>query len=169
MTRQQLDNSIDTSITNVNTVNGISPAADGANRKLMMNYVDERLTLSYAIRITQGGTGHPYADPVIFDNFQINPTDNTAVVYRNVSFFRTAIGINKIRISCKQATTPTNMDKISIIFGDRVAVLQPGYTDGGIPGAVTFREWIFYSGVDGSALPGDDALNGNFLTITLYP
>ncbi len=167
MTRQQLDNSIDTSITNVNTVNGISPAADGANRKLMMNYVDERTPSYYVVRLYQTGTNNPNPE-LVFDNLQINPLDNTQVTYRNIEFTRTGIGEYRIRITCKQATTPTNMNKVSIMFGDSSCVIKPGYGNGGI-GALSYRQWDFISVNYDDVIMEDDVLDGVFCTITLYP
>jgi len=69
MTRQQLNNSIDNSITNVNTPDGISPPADGANRKLMMDYVDQekRPYKSYCVFLSQSGENIPVVS-LVYEN-----------------------------------------------------------------------------------------------------
>jgi hypothetical protein len=68
MTRPEINTIIDSAITNKVTKNSITPQIDGANRKKMLDYVDEKRPYSsYCVFLTQSGTSAP-VEALKFEN-----------------------------------------------------------------------------------------------------
>jgi hypothetical protein len=197
-TSTEIKAQIDLEITDVTIAGGVSNVNEGERMKDILDYVDQQdADLDTSIRayvdqqdaalqsqinnvsapfewnaqVFQSGTSNPGAQVPQIETLLVGGRFSTPSAFRDVEFQRTNVGTYKLRVRYTQNTVPTEVSKLSVIFGDavcRVVSSTNGAEGGGTP--YNYKEWVFETHTPSGTLSDGLLLgqNGSFINIKLY-